>query len=569
MSEFDFYGNAISESGNVSISAVKEKYPSYTDDQILAEAITLAQSQGGGTKIIWDGKDIYFSGQTSHVCKGFGGIDFNGSKIYMPNYDAGIILDIVPDTTTDLTISYSDILSNRTTNANLKDKVFTLNDALSGNDDMCIGYRSGDTSGVKLYYSPAVKAQKDGFYETGDLYLTPLSGSVICYNVHEYPVRTFELCNGVIVSSTGTNMSTLARCSRSNTWIHNFVLKNQSTKTAFAWGVFKVEKCVQIEVDHISGQNPNPRGDGGGYTLSLLSVSFAYVHDIHVGDSESWGCFGNRLLTNVVYERCYSNRWDCHFAQFGTIVLKSCVTSKINYGIGQGTITISDCILKVERTTASEPIIEMRDDCAGIFDGDIHIVDCEIQLGSQLPENTVILQDGSLIAIDSASKVTGSPDVIREIAHCKFPSQCKAIFRVKTHADDALMYENVTYIVKDSTFSCTDALVIADNTEQRIKKLIVDNCTFGSQFYITKTISDCYIDVKGVTAAGKNIRVKKNTNLLNVSDSVLASVVADQSSNKLIMTGCVLSGTQSVSNFTAYAFAGNIASDMASVNKHS
>lgn len=567
MAVYDFYGNVIEETSAVHIYALKIKYPFYTDDQLIDAAIELAKAEGGQTKIVWDGENIHFTGET-HECKGFGGIDFNGSKIYMPDYDDGIILDIVPDSAEDITVAYSDIGEHATTNAYLKNKVFTLNDAISGNADMCLGYRYGDSTDSTLYYAPTIKTQPDGLYETGDLYLLPQSGNVVCHNVHDYPLFTFVLENGVIVASETNKQTTLARCRRSNTRVHHFILDGVSEISAFQWGVFEFEYCARIEADHISGINPPPRGSGG-YAISLLSVSFGYVHDINIGDSTSWGCLGNRMLTNVVYERCYTNRWDCHFAQFGNITIKNCVTGKFNYGVGRGVISVSDCTFKAERTTATEPIIEMRGDCPGVFDGDIVFENCEFQLGEQTDSNLVVWIDGSNLAVPANSKVTGAPHKIRELGHCKFPAQFKALFRVRTHEDDVAMFENLTYSVKDSAFSCLDSLFIADEAELEIKKLVVDNCTLLSQFYITKTLSDCYVDIHGLTADGKNIQVKENTSVLSVSDSNIAAVVADQASSKLIVTGCILSGSQSVSNFTAYALSGNIAADMASVNKHS
>lgn len=562
---YNVNGNPVAIGRDIEISALKAKYPSYTDDQLLDTAITLAEARGGETKIIWDGSAIHFTGET-HECKGFGGIDFNGSKIYMPDYDDGIIIDIVPDSSEDITVPYTDIGEHKTTNVALKDKVFTINDVLSGNADMCLGYRYGRSTEVTLYYAPTIKTQPDGFYETGDLYMLPLSGDVVCYNVHDYPALTFVLENGVIVASSTDKQSTFARCRRSNTRVHNFVLNGQSEITEFQWGVFKFEYCVRIEADHISGLNPVPK-EHGGYAISLLSVSFAYVHDVNIGDSTSWGCIGNRMLNNVVFERCYINRWDCHFAQFGNITIKNCVIGLFIYGVGRGVISVSDCTFRVENTTVV--VIAMRPDCPGVFDGDIIFNNCEFQLGERSAENLVIWTDGNNNPKPANSEVTGAPHKIRELKHCKFPEQCKALFQIRAHADDASMFENITYIVKDSTFSCLDSMFITDNTAQALKKLIVDNCTLASQFYITKTLSDCHVDIKGVTAAGKNMQVKENTSVLSVSDSNIAAVVADQASNKLIMTGCVLSGAQSVSNFTAYALSGNIASDMASVNKHS
>ena len=77
---YDVHGNHIDASaGKVYIANLKSQYPTYNDDQLLEAAITFAKSMGKLAIIVWDGEDIHFSGQVTHVCSGFGGIDFNGS----------------------------------------------------------------------------------------------------------------------------------------------------------------------------------------------------------------------------------------------------------------------------------------------------------------------------------------------------------------------------------------------------------------------------------------------------------------------------------------------------------
>ena len=110
MAIYNVNGNSISASVDaVYVADVKTDYPSYNDDQLLDISIKLAETKGPTAKIIWDGTDIHFSGEITHVCKGFGGIDFNNSKVYMPNYDGGTIIQIVPDSSSEVTVPYSAI----------------------------------------------------------------------------------------------------------------------------------------------------------------------------------------------------------------------------------------------------------------------------------------------------------------------------------------------------------------------------------------------------------------------------------------------------------------------------
>ena len=81
---------------------------------------------------------------------------------------------------------------------------------------------------------------------------------------------------------------------------------------------------------------------------------------------------------------------------------------------------------------------------------------------------------------------------------------------------------------------------------QTVNGLEIDGCVVG----------EC------TTTKGLSANVK-------VSNSDIVAVVTDGIIPKLTATGNVFSGEQSVSNFTAYALSGNIASDMESVNKHS
>lgn len=574
MSVYNLMGEDIggASTQNVYIKDVKSEYPSYNDDDLLDTAISLAQNQGIASKIIWDGEDIRFSGSVTHVLKSFGGIDFNGSKIYMPNYDNGIILSLIPETSDIITASASDILANKTTNANLCNKVFSFNNnTASGNSDMCIGDRIG-YEGQVVYWTPTIKTSVDGFYETGDLYLSPLSGNVECRNVHEYPSVTFEICNGTIISRQSANMSTLLSCSRSNVHVHNFVLQNRSNINVFHAGIFAFRNCYGIEVDHISGINPATESLASGYFLMLASVTNAYVHDCFVGDSLSWGAIGGNHLMNTVFERCYLNRWDCHYCQTGHNIIRDSVINRICYGVGNGVFNIENCVIKNNKTSdvMLYPLF-MREDVVGVYEGIFIVKGCTFYRGEQSANLFGLWRDASTSAKPLSSALPANPKGKRYIDRCKMPDGCKNVLVIGSNQSaDADMYSNVSIDITNTEIMCSNAIVdgIA-NTEKAIKGISIDNCVVDTTCYVTKTLEETSINIKGTDFGTNPIKVAKNLASISVSDTTLSNVTADSASANLMASGCKFAGTQSINNFSAYSLFGNIASDMASVNKHS
>lgn len=548
---FDKDGNMIvsQDRRDVQIGALKQQCPDYNDDQLLDKAIGLARALGGSTKIVWDGADIHFTGAITHSCYGFGGIDFNGSKIYLPNYETedyeNIILSVVPDSSTDLTVDASTIFETYTTATALKNKVFCINRNYSGNADMSLGTRPGfDTV---IYHTPTIMTDESGDFATAGLYLVPESGDVPCYNVHDYPECTFEICNGTIISNTGEYASYFVACERSNVHIHNFTLKQRSnTQAEHSRAIFQIRYCCGVEVDHIEGTNPFQKNLHGGYFLGLSSVTNAYVHDCYVGDYESWGVIGSNHIINTIFERCYLNRWDCHYAQHGYNTIKNCVLNAIVYGAGHGILSVEDSTFI---NPSSQFYINARPDNVGVFDGDIVVKRCSFIKGisRNLPANTVIFGETITSETPSNTRVTGEPKKSRVLENCVFPEGISSIFKLGASVNkDKHYFQNLKYAVKYSKIDCAEGIVIPVVSNQTIREVNIDGCV----------ISDCYA-VKDITCD------------LKVSNCELVTIKANSTIPKLIATGNVFSGSQSVSNFTAYALAGNIASDMASVNKHS
>ena len=531
----------------VRIDVLKTIHPEYTDDQLLEEAILIARACGGGAKILWDGSNINFSGQI-HYCYGFGGIDFNDSRLIMPdvNVRGTGIIEILPEESKTITAEYSDITKFKTTDTNLQGKVFAMNANYTGNEDMCLGTRVGYQN--VIYYTPTVKTSPDGYFETGELYLVPLSGNVECQNVHDYPDTTFDVGNATVIASPTDNLACLVYCTRSNVKLHDIVLSGQSTMTSGSTNTVATFKyCFGIEVEHISGINPIKK-DLGGYVLGLYMVSNVYVHDCFVGDSTAWGAIGGSHLSNSVFERCYFNRWDSHYAQYGYNTIRDSHFNLIAYGgAGYGSFTIENCTITAQSSDVVSALIGMRSDLVGVYAGNIIIKNCRFLAGNRNVNEFVILGDGCANTKPSNSKITNPTKRYRIIKNCVFPSGCRAIFKIGLTQADRALYQNLIYEIKDSNnILCTDGVFTAYVSGQTVNGLEIDGCVVG----------EC------TTTKGLSANVK-------VSNSDIVAVVTDGIIPKLTATGNVFSGEQSVSNFTAYALSGNIASDMESVNKHS
>lgn len=547
MAVYNIDGNVIkSETNNcVAISDIKTAHPTYTDDQLLDEAILVAKTLGKSAIILWDGNDIHFSGSITHVCKGFGGIDFNGSKIYMPNYDKGIILSVEPDTTSNMTISASVILKDYTTEDSLKNKIFTMNNGgkSAGNADMCLGDRTRDSDSPSVnYWSPTIITDPDGRYKTGELFLTPNSGEVTCYNVHDFPNVTFELCNGIIISHSGQLMTNFMLCTRSNVCIHGFTLEGMNSITQYHDGIFYFNQCCNIEVYNIFGASPFP-SKVSGYVLYFRSVTSLYVHDVFSGDSTRWGAVGSHYLHNSVFERCSLNRWDCHFAQTGFNVIRECVLGRILYGVGKGKIIFENCIIKNDFD--SEWLIILRGDCVGVFDGDITVRKCEFYTAKTSTNSRGIWTDACDHQKPTNSALTGSPSCRRIIENCIIHDGCNILFKTGTSYDvDKSMFNNFIVNVKNMDIDADDSIIFAPS-EQAIKEVTLDGCNINGN-----TINNLICD-------------------LRVINSILESITCNVTIPNLIATGNIFTGVQAITTFTKYSMSGNISADMESVNKHS
>ena len=550
MAEFDFYGNII-DSEVVDIASLKVKYPTYNDDQLLETAISLAQSSGYGTKILWDRDDIHFTGTVNHECYGFSGIDFNGANIYMPSYTGSSIITIRPDYSYDKYFNSDDFTQYNTSNSELFGKIFTMNSIYEGIASMSLGKRYGLDSQRAIYSCPIIKTSTDGVYETGELYLSPQNGDVLCRNIHEYPSTRFFIKNATIKANTDNNFTGFVECYRSNTIITDFVLKGRNQYDGeYNKGVFHLHNCCDVEFCHISGTNPITRGYNAMYAFTFMSMAFSKVHHVFLGDSLSWGCMGGRFMTNCTFENCFLDRWDSHFAQFDHNIIDNCVIGRIAFGLGNGSLTVKNSTLILKDTNLPindvYRLFDFASHSPGGYNGTIVIDNCEFKSLLTNGEKYAVLMDASSVyKVPSDSAIIPSDNVKRIIRNCRFDEACKYIVVTGTdYEDDKTFFNGYQYIISDSVIS--SGSIIKSLTAQNIKSVRVKSCDISGQLLL-----------KNITCA------------VQVSDCKLDAITCDTTLPNVIMTGCILTGTQGTSNFTKYAFSGNIASDMASVNKHS
>jgi hypothetical protein len=216
----------------------------------------------------------------------------------------------------------------------------------------------------------------------------------------------------------------------------------------------------------------------------------------------------------------------------------------------------------------------LRSDSRGVFDGDIVVKNSVFKYLDEItPSGAYALWSDSHYGAKAQNDVTDrTPHATRILDNCIVQAGHKSIFKIGAYQRAEMHeFENLTYIVKNMVPTC--AGVIFESMDptgtQSTKKVKLDNCEIQSDVYVCDTLQDCDIVVDDCDFGTNAIKLKKNNRNVKVSNTKMASVAAEQASNNLTMTGCTISGTQSISNFTAYALAGNIASDMASVNKHS
>lgn len=135
-----------------------------------------------------------------------------------------------------------------------------------------------------------------------------------------------------------------------------------------------VTGCCAKKVD---GENPTAT-PGSGYLLGFSGCDNVHIEDCAVnhGSVTSWGAMGANFLSNVVVERSYMSRVDCHYMTFDSFVIRDCVLEKVTLPEGgKGHITIADCTINA---VAFAPI-ERRTELSIVYDGMISIVRCCVE----------------------------------------------------------------------------------------------------------------------------------------------------------------------------------------------
>lgn len=145
----------------------------------------------------------------------------------------------------------------------------------------------------------------------------------------------------------------------------------------YTGAVVTFEHVTGCSAKNVDGENPTAT-PGSGYLLGFSGCDNVHIEDCATnhGSVTSWGAMGANFLSNVVVERCYMNRVDCHYMAFDSFVIRDCVLEKVALPEGgTGTITIEDCTINA---VAFAPITR-RDELSIVYDGVISILRCTVE----------------------------------------------------------------------------------------------------------------------------------------------------------------------------------------------
>ena len=149
----------------------------------------------------------------------------------------------------------------------------------------------------------------------------------------------------------------------------------------------------------------------------------------------------------------------------------------------------------------------------------------------------------------------------RYIERCTVPNGCKLIFNVGSAVSaDVSDYSNLSFEIRDTAFG--NAVVAFDSHssggQQHINAVRIVGCQFSAERITGDYLKSNTVFLRGCIVGNNNVRVTQNTNLIIVSDSDIGTVVSDQQSAALMLTGCRVNGEQSFGKFTNYAAYGNV-----------
>lgn len=549
----------------IAVSAIRAANPTYTDDQLIEEAIAQARSQCYDRGIIkWDKNTATFV--EAHTVRGVAGIDFNGATLKMPNNN--IILFTVKNNseTSSLSVPASAISANRTTNATLKGKIFHL----AGNSTKTFGIRNHSTDSTRLDPNWLVVTDKDGGIDNVAIYSRyyPSEGNVTCYNVHEYPNTHFVIENAVIdYGTTNTLLCQFLRMERSNSEIRNIRIKGAIvTSSAYLGGVISVNTCYNVTIRNIVGDNP-VREENSGYILTGWAVSNMRVLECFLGDytDGSWGATAFDWCSNLLFENCMIERIDSHYAHWGEYTVRNCVVNVITYGVGCGNLTVKNTTFIVEGT--SSRAIVHRGDIGGMFEGNIVVDSCVLKASTGADLDNFVLLDCTHGAVNTGSSIT-TQNVRGTVSLRNMVLECMGLIIFGSPSDTFEVWSEYTVLVENVQHRNHDngicILTSGIANFWRIRQAVFNGCYIDADMLYRGNIARCICEA---TTFSKAFKVAQSTNDTNDNSRAVQLIgcgiagfdAIDMGLILLTVIGCI-ANTNTGNNrngVTTYIFMGN------------
>ena len=554
-------GKLASDSGKVLVSDIKFLNPGYDDDELLDAAINIAKTMTPPGKIEWDGSDIHFN--STHILSEIGGIDFNGSRIYMPSSNITILI-VNPTDGQNKNTEASMLNQFRTTDPSLYNKYFAINSATEGANGMFVGTRPGFTQG--LYICEGLITDESGKFINECAYYLPSSGTIPLYNVHEIPKNRFDIGNCELIYSG--EVPTFLVVSRSNSYIHDIKVSGSFKASDYRTGAISCERCCLIEIARIIGNNP-VLAPASGYLLGFFSgCSNVYVHDCLMYDAsgKTWGCIGSSCLTNAIFERCSSNRFDVHYFNWGYLHIIDCTCNYVDFACGCGEIVISNT--NFIGCDGMQAFVMFREDSPGYFNGNIIVENCVCHVPDGI-ENIYFFReyDHNTTPTDRVNTSVNTATGMRMVRNCAVKG-ARCLFSLGSINQYTL---DISYVVDGVDFSSKYVAIFAHNKNNTFTELIIQNSHF-----VTPDISNLPVkNTKLINSKFENLQLS-GQGLLQIIGCVIENLYQNKLTKdndaKALMVCSTVPSTIVTSNLSTYAFYGNTTNDytnMNTVNSHS
>ena len=554
-------GKLGSVGSKVLISDIKASNTGYDDDELLDAAINIAKTMTPPGKIEWDGSDIHFN--SSHILSEIGGIDFNGSRIYMPSSNISILI-VNPTDGQNKNTEASMLNQFRTTDPSLYNKYFAINSPTEGANGMFVGTRPGFTQG--LYICEGLITDESGKFINECAYYLPSSGTIPLYNVHEIPKNRFDIGNCELIYSG--EVPTFLVVSRSNSYIHDIKVSGSFQASDYRTGAISCERCCLIEIARIIGNNP-VLAPSSGYLLGFFSgCSNVYVHDCLMYDAsgKTWGCIGSSCLTNAVFERCSSNRFDVHYFNWGYLHIIDCTCNYVDFACGCGEIVISNT--NFIGRDGMQAFVMFREDSPGYFNGNIIVENCVCHVPDGIGNIYFFREyDHNTTPTDRVNTSVNTATGMRMIRNCAVKG-ARCLFSLGSVNQYTL---DISYVVDGVDFSSKYVAIFAHTKNNTFTELIIQNSHF-----VTPDISNLPVkNTKLINSKFENLQLS-GQGLLQIIGCVIENLYQNKLTKdndaKALMVCSTVPSSIVTSNLSTYAFYGNTTNDytnMNTVNSHS